>query len=225
MIRSPFALLRPFEDRLSVVLLTKEDHAHTDTEIAALLGHDRIASLHQVHGNRTIVVSGETSRTEQADGLITKTPGLWLTSRSADCQTFLAYDPTSHVLGVLHAGWRSIVAEAIPAFMHALKESGQSDADNLYVVAGPSLCQRCADFSDPAHELPNVPASLVRDGTYVDLQAATAAQLLACGVRPEHFERSPDCTRCMPETYWTYRGGHREEVEGGWTNVLAGKLI
>ncbi len=225
MIRSPFALLRPFEDRLSVVLLTKEDRVHTDAEIAPILGDDRIASLHQVHGNRTITVDDVTSRTEQADGLITKTPDLWITSRSADCQTFLAYEPALHVLGILHAGWRGIVAEAIPAFFQALEESFHADARNVYVAAGPSLCQQCADFSDPARELPNVPASFVRDGKYVDLQGAATAQLLACGVQPDRFERSPDCTRCSPSAYWTYRGGDREEVRGGWTNVLAGKLL
>ena len=41
------------------------------------------------------------------------------------------------------------------------------------------------------------------------------------GIQPQNIERMDDCTRCHPEKYWTYRGGDREAVKAGRTNVMA----
>ncbi len=224
MINSPFTVFKQFADRFSVVLITKEDDVHADAELAAMLGSDRIASLHQMHGNRTIVVSEATSRSEQADGLVTSTPDLWLSTRSADCQSLVVYAPEQNVCGVLHAGWKGVLADAVGAFFKTLKGNFDIDGHDTYVGIGPSLCQKCADFTDPTRELPVLPAKFIHD-KHVDLQGAATAQLITCGVPENHIERLPDCTRCMPEEYWTYRGGDREKVKEGYTNIVACRLL
>ena len=226
MIQSPFAILRPFEDVLSVVLLTREDHVHTDKEMFEKFKDgsgevpSRLVSLHQVHGNRTIVVSEATSRSEQADGLVTDRRDLILTIRTADCQSILAFDPKRKVLGILHCGWRGLVCAAIPSFVATFTDHYQSDPHDLLVGCGPSLCKRCATFTNPKEELTGIPERFF-DGANADLQRIADWQLTECGVTKEHIERSPDCTKCQNDLYWSYRGTDRDAVKEGWTNVLA----
>jgi len=217
MINSLFSLFAPFPE-LTVVLFTKEDAIMRDEQVLKALGGEAIAGLHQMHENRTIRVNKPLARNEQADGMVTDTKNLILTVRTADCQPFIAYAPKHGVIGVLHVGWRGLIAGAIPSFFDVLKEEWRIEPNEMLVAAGPSLCRECADFSDPETELFPLSSSFMH-GKNVDLQDAADAQLSAMGV--ERLERSQDCTRCHPEVYWTYRGGDREEVREGKTNVLA----
>lgn len=220
--RNPFVHLAKFTN-IEVAIFDRTDAVIGDQAAAAQLGYTDAAGLHHVHGARSIIVSGSLLRTEKADGMMTQTAKLVLCTRWADCQNFVIYVPAPEIMGVLHVGWRGVVAEAIPAFMQTLQEHWKIDPAHVFVGAGPSLCARCAEFTDPARELPNVPLQFVQ-GRHVDLQAAATAQWLACGIHPKHVERHPDCPKCMPEQYWTYRGGHREEVASGTSNMLVAVL-
>jgi YfiH family protein len=208
---------------LTLRLLTKADAIRSDADTADRLGTKKIASVHQMHGKNVAIVSQPTSRVIKADGLITQTPGLTLTIRAADCQNLLVYVPKQKVIGLLHAGWRGLVCGAIPSFFHTLKEHFDVAGKDALVYAGPSLCMRCSDFTDPARELPNIDPKFF-SGKYVDLRGIADDQLRYCGVIMENVTRHSDCTRCKPDLYWTYRGGDREKVMEGWTNVLCASM-
>ena len=216
----PFALLRPFEDHLSVALFTKTDDIRTDVAAAQTFGLRDAAGLCQMHGNRTVVVRAPSNRTIEADGMITDVPDLALCIRFADCQNFVLYAPERHVCGVLHVGWRGLIAGAIPEFFRVMKGEWGIAPSETFVGAGPSLCTTCSDFSDPKGELPSIPKRFIH-GKCVDLQRAATQQLVDLGVSPDRIERHPDCTRCRPELYWTYRGGDRDAVKTGHSNMLA----
>jgi copper oxidase (laccase) domain-containing protein len=231
MITSPFSLLRPFEKNLSVQLFTKEDGLITDQSVAKSLGSHDYAALHQMHGNRTIVTRQMIKRTEQADGLITDQSNLVLTIRMADCQPLIIYAPEANIVGLLHVGWKGLLCGAIPKFFETLIANHKSDFGsglrrdespivNCLVGIGPCLCTQCADFSNPLSEVSGIPADLI-EGKYADLRTWADRQLIDAGVLPSNIERMEDCTRCHPEKYWTYRGGDREAVKSGKTNVLA----
>lgn len=220
MIASPFSIFRPFEDRLKVALFIKEDDIRSDADAARALGIANTAGLKQMHGKRTVIINAPTNRTEEADGMITDVPDLALCTRWADCQNFVMYDPERNRVGVLHVGWKGLIAGAIPEFFTLFSE----DPKNVLVGAGPSLCQQCADFTDPARELPSIHKKFV-EGNTVDLRAAATEQMLSLGVLPKNVERHRDCTRCSPGTYWTYRGGDRDDVKNGHSNMLVCSLI
>ena len=181
------------------------------------------ARTHQVHGSRTVVVREPQEKEEQADGMITDVPGLMLITGAADCQNFAMHAPEHGVIGTLHAGWKGLLCGAIAEFFATLKDEFGIEASAVDVYAGPSLCQRCADFTDPVSELEGIDHKYF-DGRYVNLQNIATDQLLECGVLPEHFEREVDCTRCNPQKYWTYRGGDRESVQTGLCNFLVCRL-
>ncbi len=222
-IESPFKILRPFEQKLVVAIFKKDDDIQSDRQAADMLGASKAAGLHQMHGNRVIVVRDALDRTEQADGMITDVPGLALCIRAADCQNFVIVEPEHGVMGVLHVGWRGLIHGAIASFFDILKREWGIEPSSVYVGAGPSLCMQCADFTDPGKELFPLPSRFIH-GKHADLRAAATAQLQDLGVPPGRIERLPDCTRCHPQIYWTYRGGHREHVKAGHTNVLAAML-
>jgi len=209
MIKDPFSILTPFKDKLSVTLFTKEDDVTSDDQVG-----DNVASLWQVHGNKIIEVDSPTSREEQADGLVTNKKNLILSIRMADCQPILAYNPESNTVGLVHVGWKGLIAGAIPEFFMI------TDPLKSYVCIGPSLCQKCAIFSDPNNELPNVDPKFFDENNCVDLMGAADKQLVDLGVPADRIERMTDCTSCNPDKYWAYRGGDREEVKAGHTNVL-----
>lgn len=224
MIISPFTLFAPFRDRVRTAFFIKEDDIRSDEAAAKALGISKAAGLNQIHGNRTVIIRSASNRTEPADGMITDVPDLALCTRWADCQNFIIFAPERNVIGVLHVGWRGLIAGAIPEFFRVMKEEWNIDPSETFVGAGPSLCTQCAEFSDPMRELPSLPTEFIH-GKTVDLRGAATDQFMRLGVRPDHFERHPDCTRCHPEgrsmlsPYWTYRGGDRDAVKTGHSNM------
>lgn len=224
MINDPFRMFAPYADRLQVVLFTKEDTIGNDDAIAKKMGTETIASLKQVHGNRTIIVREPQRRVEAADGMWTNERDVMLTIRIADCQSFVAYAPKQHVVGLLHSGWRGLVSGAIAEFFKKLDEDFSIAAADVLVGAGPSLCNNCAEFTDPVKELVGIDPQFF-NGRHADLRAIADRQLIDIGVRKEHIERHSDCTRCENETWWSYRGGDREAVSNGLENALTCRLI
>jgi copper oxidase (laccase) domain-containing protein len=224
MFTNPFAILSPYTDRLAVSWLEKGDRIHGDEDILRCVGGAALASLKQMHGGAAIVVREPTQRVIEADGMMTDARGLLLSIRAADCQTFVVYAPERSIVGMMHVGWRCLKAGMIPSFFRTLKEHFSIDGSDVVVGAGPSLCTRCAEFTDPRRELADT-EPLIIDGRCADLQGIADAQLRRAGVRPDRFERMAGCTRCDPHRFWTYRGGDRESVMEGWTNILCAKLL
>jgi len=224
MLDHPFTIFAPYADRLRIVFFDKSDPSMSDHDRAKLLGCDRAAALHQMHGARVVRISEESDRTEQADGLMTDQKKLVLQIRAADCQNFIVYATEKNIVGLLHVGWKGILAQAIPSFFATLKKEFDVDAQETLVGAGPSLCKNCAEFSDPLLELPGIPKDCI-DDHLVDLPEIALRQFLDVGVLKKSFECMPGCTKHEPEKFWTYRGGDREAVKQGRTNVLAAVLL
>lgn len=205
-----FSLFTPYSDRIDVRFYAKGDEP---------LSEENIVSLNQVHGNTTIIARSPSRREKEADGVLTDQPDLRLTIRIADCQSFVLYVPDHHVIGLLHAGWKGLKCGAIPEFFRTMRNQWDIDASSILIGAGPSLCVNCAQFTDPAKELSNIDPKFFH-ARHADLRAIADDQLIACGIIPSHIERNPDCTRCSHLRYWTYRGGDRDAVIKGSTNML-----
>jgi polyphenol oxidase len=222
MITHPFKILQPFQDEIDVMLLIREDDVKDDEGTAEALDADYLASLIQKHGNKVVYVEDETMGEEEGDGMVTNVENLTLAVRSADCQTFVAYAPSAGACGVLHAGWKGLLADAMPSFLSSLSRAFRVSPSELLIGAGPSLCTKCAEFTDPVAELKGIDPKFFH-GRCADLRGIAEDQLFSLGVKPEHFERHPGCTRCEPNTYWSYRAD-KEKVLEGYRNVLAIRL-
>ncbi len=181
------------------------------------LSPTQIVSPHQVHEAHVARVT----RTEggliipATDALITDDPEVALLLRFADCAPILLYDRRRHVAGLVHAGWRGVVARVVPAAVAALRETFGSSPHDLWVGIGP--CISGEHYQVGAEIVAAVAAAVPRDTVfawrhdgswYLDLATAILAQLQACNVAA--IEMSGLCTASNLHEWYSHRaeGGH-----------------
>lgn len=169
----------------------------------------RIASREDAHGIL------ETAAWPGADGYVTDVPGLPLAVFTADCAPLLLHDPAAGIVGAVHCGWRSTVADIEAEALGAMDAMG-AQARNIRAAVGPCLGPCCFETGPEVPEalytlLSGDTAGLVapeegkKDKFLVDLPEAVARRLIQLGVAPDNIELSGECTMCHPETYWSYR--------------------
>lgn len=197
------------------------------SRVAALFGAgpDDCAVTRQVHGNTVRAVT-EADRHAclspvpyEADGIVTATPGLPIFCFTADCVPVLLCDPEAGVIGAVHCGWRSSVADILKNALEAMRRLG-SQPGNVRAAIGPAIGFCCFETDDDvplavSEYLAGDTNGLFRrraDGkTMVDLRGANARRLTQLGVPPEQIDISEECTFCSHEKYWSHRytGGMR----------------
>ena len=184
---------------------------------------DDIVCSTQVHGTHIRTVTRNDCNglfkpnPNQADGLITKTPGVALMVFTADCVPVLLYDPVLKVAGAVHAGWRSTTANITGiAVQRMVEEFGCSPSD-INAAIGPCISKCCfetdADVADALREtLPEFADECLthfNNKYLIDLKEANRILLINAGVRD--IKVSDECTSCLADRYWSHRKtcGHR----------------
>ncbi len=110
--------------------------------------------LHQVHGNGVVVVSEPGQHAgAAADAAVTSTPGCTLAVRSADCAPVVLLG--AHSVGLVHAGWRGLVAGVVSSAVEAMRALGD-EPEQAHL--GPCIRPGCYEFS--AADLDEVAARL-----------------------------------------------------------------
>ena len=198
-----FQIFNQFPE-VKIQIFNKEENCNSDEEAAHRLGFESIAKLEQIHGNVVHTVHKQPDTILKGDSLITNTRDVALAIRFADCQAFAIYAPKKHVVGLIHAGWRGMAAKAITSFFEELKRRFEISSEETFVGGAPSICSKCATFSNPEKELPHHMHEFI-DGSEVDLISASQKELHAVGVPKDHIEILPGCTKCG-DGYFSARG-------------------
>ncbi len=171
-----------------------------------------------VHGINVWRVGEAAPEPHEFDGLVCDRVGPVLGAFAADCVPIVFADPVARVCGAAHAGWRGTVAgvaERVVARMGELR----SRPDDVRVALGPSIGPCCfevgpevaAAFRDRYRDAPGlIVAGPSKE--HVDLRVALVLALTEAGVRPEHVDAAPPCTRCDPARFFSYR---RDGALGG----------
>ncbi|HEX8984479.1 MAG TPA: peptidoglycan editing factor PgeF [Bryobacteraceae bacterium] len=165
------------------------------------------AWVRQVHSARVIEATAAGCLGE-ADALVTATPGLYVSIRTADCVPILIADERRRAVAAVHAGWRG-TADAI--VVEALKEMGRlykSRPKDLLAAIGPAVCGSCYEVG------PEVAARFTRwfperrdlDGrARLDLVEANRRQLVEAGLDPARISTGAPCTACNPGEFYSWR--------------------
>jgi len=148
----------------------------------------------------------------QADGLITRTPGIPLVQRFADCTPILAYDPVQHACGIAHAGWLGTVRRCAANLIQAMHAQFGSDPAQIIAAVGPAIGPCCYEVGPEViaavHDSQSNPATLLtptRPGhARLDLWQANARQLAESGVA--QIELAELCTACHRHIFFSHRG-------------------
>ncbi len=149
--------------------------------------------MNQVHGVSIVEVSAYGPEPE-ADALVSRTPGIRLVVKTADCIPLVMADEEAGVIAAVHAGWRGLTADIIPLVLEKLVTMGAS-TERLKVAVGPSLGTECAVFSDPFIEIPEKYHWAIH-GNRVDLNGIARRQLEEAGILDENLEWMNICTAC-----------------------------
>lgn len=92
----------------------------------------------QVHSADVLVLNEYTESLPQVDGLITKTAGLVLTAKSADCAPILLADGENKVIAAVHAGWKGAFQGVIESALLSMLAQG-AKIQNIVAGVGPCL--------------------------------------------------------------------------------------
>ena len=145
------------------------------------------------------------------DGLVTQTPDLLLSVRTADCVPVLLYDPVARACGAVHAGWRGTVGNIVGNAVTELCRMG-STPENIYAAIGPCIGACCyqvgQEVFDAFAEAGEFSSCFVPDGEgkyLLDLTLANRIFLQNAGVLPSHIDSADVCTKCHGEHFFSHR--------------------
>ena len=198
----------PF-DSLNLALDSADDEAARAENLRVLLDDfapdDALADLRQVHGCDVVVTDGAGAR-QPADALVTRTPGVVLMVRVADCVPVLLADPAAGVAGAAHCGRSGLAAGVVPQTLTRMRELGAAE---ITAWIGPHVCGACYEVPERmrAEVGEREPASVATTswGTpSLDLGAGVRAQLAREQVEVVDVSR---CTLESPDLYSYRRDG------------------
>jgi len=172
-----------------------------------------VVRVHQVHGARVVEVDeADAEPLLRADAIVATEPRALALVRAADCVPVLLATPDGSRVAAVHAGWRGIVAGAIPAALERLDAGAP-------VVAAVGPCISAAHFEvgeDVADEFRSAELGecvLERDGArpLVDLRRAARLQIQRASPGAT-VDESDRCTYAHGAELWSHR---RDVTHGG----------
>jgi len=170
----------------------------------------------QVHGAQVRVVEDvEDARSEQerCDAQVTRTPGVLLGVKTADCVPVLLADARTGACAGVHAGWKGTLAEIVRHTLNVMQAEFGTDPRDVRAAVGPAARACCYEVGAEVIEafrekFPRADGLFTptREGhALVDLQRANREQLVEAGVRDERVHTLPLCTICRPDLFFSYR--------------------
>ena len=112
----------------------------------------KLVSVRQVHSDIIHCVTDAPSQPLAGDGLITSTPGLLLTVRTADCYPIILADPKLRAVGVFHAGWRGTLARIVEKGVGEMRRHFDSQPENILAAVGPGIGNCCYKVGEEVRE-------------------------------------------------------------------------
>lgn len=175
----------------------------------------QIAAAELIHGTHVEIVTPASKHLlPKTDALITQAPGIILTLTGADCFPVYLEERSAGIIGLVHCGWRSIVAGIIPETIAVLIEIG-GKTDRLMLTLGPGICARHFEIREdilPAFA-PYSEYIENENGIRVDLKAIIRKQALKNGVREKNIIDSGECTYCLKDKYFSFRRDQPKTLE------------
>jgi YfiH family protein len=176
---------------------------------------EQTVSCHLIHSADILTINRADCQQVmgQADGLITATPGIYLSMRFADCTPLIFFDPVRGAVGLTHAGWRGTMQNAAGATVRAMVEQLGCRAGDIIGVIGPAIGPCCYEVGPEvldaaAQAFPNAATLFTqRNGrpghAYFDMWEANRRQLQAAGL--EQIIPSGLCTACRTDEFFSHR--------------------
>ena len=160
---------------------------------------------------RTVYGKGKTN---VCDGYVTNTPNVPLAVFTADCVPVLMEDAKAGVIGAVHCGWRSTVADIEKNAVDAFISLG-SKPEDICVAIGPSIGKCCFEVGPEVIEAvcdligDDEAASFYSprgDRFMLDLRGVVKKRMIMLDIPEKHINIVGNCTMCEPARYFSHRG-------------------
>ena len=182
-----------------------------------------LVTVHQVHSNIVVPVTGAISDVDRAhaDAMVTATPGLVLGILTADCAPILLADAEAGVIGAAHSGWKGALFDIAGATVAAMEALG-ARRSHIRAAVGPCI-SRASYEVDAGFRERFVTEMQAFDGFFTrgrrdrfqfDLEGFAAMRLAEAGVR--QVAALGIDTYADAERWFSYRRTtHRGETDYG----------
>jgi purine-nucleoside/S-methyl-5'-thioadenosine phosphorylase / adenosine deaminase len=185
-------------------------------------GNWTLAGCWQVHGADIRVVHsraeampkpGVLGDEQYCDALVSDTPNVLLTVKTADCVPILIGDPLTRAFAGVHAGWRGTSSTIIKHAIDQMKREYGSAAANMRAAIGPAANVCCYEIGSDVinifkERFPQAGQLLqpTKEGhARIDLQNANRNQLIDAGVPADRIHVAPFCTMDRNDLFFSYR--------------------
>ncbi len=150
---------------------------------------------------------------QYCDALVSNTPKILLTVKTADCVPILIGDSKTGAFAAVHAGWRGTSASIVLSAIRQLQSEYGVRTEDLRAAIGPAANVCCYEVGSevigvfkerfPQSELL---FTTTRDGhARIDLQQANRDQLISAGASPDRIHIAPLCTMGRTDLFFSYR--------------------
>lgn len=181
----------------------------------------------QTHGiNLEKITDVSPQVSEDTDALYTKEPNKYLGVMTADCLPILGYDPTSHLVFAIHAGWLGSVKMITHKTLSYLIEHEKLNVGKCQIYLGPSISQKNYQVQNDVYQkvlatpFDNLEECFINnnDGTYqFDNRLYNIKQLTSLGIKPKNITQLDECTYENTK-YFSYR---RDGQTGRMMSIIA----
>lgn len=174
---------------------------------------------YQTHTDNVKIVK-KIEKLEDTDGIITNKKEITLITTSADCISFLLYDPVKKAIGSIHSGWKGTLKGIIVKAIEKMVTEYQSKPEDIICCICPSIRQCCFEvdedvkdlFYNKYKDLKNID-EIIKLGDkkenkqkyYIDTVKINIELLKNIGLKEENIIDSNICTMCHSKEFYSYR--------------------
>lgn len=167
-----------------------------------------------VHGSRVEIVTRESPLIlQQTDGLVTNEAGIALCVTGADCAPVFLVDHAKKVIALVHAGRRGTQTNIAAHAVTAMQERFGSQASDIGVVIGPSICAAHYEVSQEIAESFRKAHPSREKKSHLDLPGCIRDQLMVSGLCSDRVTIWPECTFEHPKKWFSHRRDVRDGIE------------
>jgi YfiH family protein len=175
---------------------------------------------HQVHGVGGEVVTQQNSDlpafVHEGDYLVTNMSGVGIGVATADCLPLVLVDPIKKAVGIVHAGWKGLIAGVVEQTFERMQSEYGSVLADISCIVGPSAHNCCyevgKDFFDQARLLRPATENFLKNALseregrlFFDSVRFLKDVFFEKGCGESAFDFSyAECTICKPH-YCSYR--------------------
>lgn len=185
-------------------------------------GEWTLAGCWQMHGTDVRTVKSEDEAKpkpgvlgddQYCDALISNTPKILLTVKTADCVPVLLGDATTGAFAAVHAGWRGTSASIVRHAIRQLQNEYGVRPENLRAAIGPAATVCCYEvgsdvigkFKEQFRDADSLFEPTREGHARIDLHKANRDQLIAAGLSNERIHTAPFCTMERTDLFFSYR--------------------